>query len=449
MFASKPHRANLGTAANAASTAAVALSATPVGGRGWLAPKWELILLLWFAFFLNQGDRQIYNVVLPLIGADLGLDAVRMGLVATLFTVVYGVLVPVAGYAGDVFSRKWLVFASLALFSVGTLLTGLAGGFVLLVVFRSLATGAGEAFYYPPANALIGELHRESRARAMAIHQTANYTGVVASSFLAGWIGERWGWRTAFLTFGLAGVVWAALVAWRMKDAPAGRGVDRAAALAHRLPLGEVCRVVFGKPTVLLLALAFGGMVFVHIGYVTWTPIFMKEKFGLSLAGAGFSPMFYHHVLAYVGVLLGGWLSDRWAPRRRTVRMEIECLGLLLGAPFIFLLGTSGSLGLTCAALAGFGFFRGLYDSNLMAAPFDVIPPRYRASATGVMLSFAFLIGAAAPVALGWMKTHLSLGVGLSSLGVVYLLSAALVFVALKFFFNRDYHREQPEDSHD
>jgi fucose permease len=84
-----------------------------------------------------------------------------------------------------------------------------------------------------------------------------------------------------------------------------------------------------------------------------------------------------------------------------------------------------------------------------MAAPFDVIPPRYRASATGVMLSFAFLIGAAAPVALGWMKTHFSLGVGLSSLGVVYLLSAALVFVALKFFFNRDYHREQPEDSHD
>ena len=182
--------------------------------------KWELVALLWIAFFLNQGDRQIYNVVLPLIGSDLKLDAVQLGLVATVFTVVYGVLVPVAGYAGDVCRRKWMVFASLLIFSTGTVLTGTANGFLLLVLFRSIATGAGEAFYYPAANALIGEFHRESRARAMAIHQTANYTGVVVSGFLAAWIGEKWGWRTAFLTFGVAGILWAALVAWRLKDAP-------------------------------------------------------------------------------------------------------------------------------------------------------------------------------------------------------------------------------------
>jgi MFS family permease len=420
----------------------------PAQLRRRIPPRWELIGLLWFAFFLNQGDRQIYSVVLPLIGSDLKLDSVQLGLVATVFTVVYGILVPVAGYAGDRFSRKWMIFASLGIFSLGTLLTGVTNGFLVLIVFRSLATGAGEAFYYPAANALIGEFHRKSRARAMAIHQTANYTGVVVSGFLAAWIGEKWGWRMSFLTFGCAGIGWAGLVAWRMKDAPSEEGAEGEAERGHRVPLGEVCRIIFGKPTVLLLALAFGGMVFVHIGYVTWTPTYLKEKFGLSLAGAGFASMFYHHLLAYVGVLLGGWLSDRWARRRRTVRMEIECLGLLLGAPFIFLVGLSSRLGLICAGLAGFGFFRGLYDSNLMAAPFDVIPPKYRASATGVMLSFAFLIGAAAPVVLGWMKPRLGLGVGLSSLGVVYLLSAALVFVALKFFFHRDYQAEQPEVAH-
>ena len=194
-----------------------------------------------------------------------------------------------------------------AIFSAGTVLTGTANGFLMLVLFRSLATGAGEAFYYPAANALIGEFHRESRARAMAIHQTANYTGVVVSGFLAAWIGENWGWRTAFLTFGWRGIVWAALVAWRLKDAPRPGG-GRAPAAETRVPLREVCAVVFRKPTVLLLGLAFGGMVFVHIGYVTWTPTFLKEKFGLSLPNAGFSSMFYHHLLAYVGVLFGGWL---------------------------------------------------------------------------------------------------------------------------------------------
>lgn len=422
-------------------------SASPPGSR----QKWELLGWLWFAFFLNQGDRQIYNAVMPLIGADLKLDAVQLGLVATLFTAIYGVLVPVAGYAGDVVSRKWMVVTSLAVFSVGTLLTGLASGFVLLVIFRSIATGAGEAFYYPAANALIGEHHQESRARAMAIHQTANYTGVVVSGFLAAWIGERWGWRASFWVFGIAGVVWAALVAWRLKDASASSAPAKnaATAVAARIPLREVCTVLWRKPTVLLLALALGGMVFVHIGYLTWAPTYLKEKFGLSLSHAGFTSMFYHHLLAYGGVLLGGWWSDRMATRRRTVRMETCGLGLLLGAPFLLTLGSAGNLTLTCVALAGFGFFRGIYDSNLMAAPYDVVPPKYRASATGLMLAFAFIIGSAAPVILGWMKSRMGLGVGLSSLGFVYLLSAALVFIALKFFFPRDYHAAEPISSHE
>jgi sugar phosphate permease len=309
-------------------------------------------------------------------------------------------------------------------------------------LFRSIATGAGEAFYYPAANALIGEHHRKSRARAMAIHQTANYTGVVVSGFLAAWIGQTWGWRASFFVFGSAGVLWAVLVAWRLKDAPRSSGPA-----SPRVPLQEVCSVVFRKPTVILLALAFGGMVFVHIGYLTWMPTFLRERFELSLSNSGFSSMFYHHLLAYVGVLFGGWLSDRLAPRRKRVRMEIEFAGLLLGAPFIFWMGSAASLTLTYMALAGFGFFRGLYDSNLMAAAFDVIPPRYRASATGLILSIGFIIGSAAPLVLGAMKSSLGLGFGLSSLGAVYLFSAGLVLLAMSCSFHRDFHHEPSADN--
>jgi MFS family permease len=406
--------------------------------------KWELLLWLWFAFFLNQGDRQIYNVVLPLIGADLGLDAVKLGLIATLFTAIYGVLVPVAGYVGDITNRKWMVFTSLAVFSIGTLLTGLAGGFVLLLILRSIATGAGEAFYYPAANALIGEAHRESRARAMAIHQTANYTGVVVSGVVAAWIGERWGWRTSFYTFGVAGVVLAVLIARRLPSSSAPRA---SASSRVAVPLREACAAVFGKPTVLLLALAFGGMVFVHVGYLTWMPTYLKERFSLSLTEAGFSAVFYHHALAYLGVLLGGWLSDRWARRRDRVRLEIEAAGLLVGAPFIFLMGTADSLALACVALAGFGFFRGLYDSNLMAAPFDVVPSRYHASASGLILAFGFLIGSLAPLVLGALKARLGLGAGLASLSLVYLISAALVWTALRFTFARDLRVARSSDN--
>ncbi len=124
--------------------------------------------------------------------------------------------------------------------------------------------------------------------------------------------------------------------------------------------------------------------------------------------------------------------------RRPSIRIEIKALGLLLAAPFIVLLGYASSATLIYALLAGFGLFRGFYDSNLFAALFDVVPPRCRSSATGLMLCFAFTVGAVAPVLLGYLKPRVGLGPGLSLLGVVYLLSAMVLFVALRVFFARD-----------
>ena len=412
---------------------------SPAGGPR--AYKWELILLLWGAFFLNQGDRQVFNSVIPLIRDDLGLSDVQIGLVGTVFTIIYGILVPVAGYAGDVIQKRWVVFLSLLTFSLGTLATGFAGGFILLIVFRSIATGAGEAFYYPAANSLIGQYHRESRARAMAIHQTANYTGVVIGGWLAAWIGETFGWRMSFLSFGVAGIAWAALLMLRVRnDRRDAAGEHTGATPPESVPLGEALRYMLNKPTLWLLSLAFGGMAFVHIGYVTWMPTFLYEKFEISLSSAGFSSMFWHHLPAYFGVLTAAWVSDRWARSRKTVRMEVECVGLLCGAPFLWLMGATDTLWIAYLGLAGFGLFRGVYDSNLFAALFDVIEPKYRATATGLMLSVAYVIAAAAPVLLGWLKQHLDLSAGISALSFVYLGSSLLVFVALRCFFRKDYH---------
>lgn len=104
--------------------------------------KWFLVGLLWVAYFLNQGDRQIFNTVIPLIKADLGLTDYDIGDVVMIFTAVYGILVPISGFLGDLISRKWIVIWSLLIFSGGTLCTGLSGGIVMLIVFRSVATPA-------------------------------------------------------------------------------------------------------------------------------------------------------------------------------------------------------------------------------------------------------------------------------------------------------------------
>jgi MFS family permease len=406
--------------------------------------KWEMIVLLWVVYFFNQADRQVYNVILPLLSKDLHLTSVQAGLVASIFIWTYATLVPVAGYLGDVFRRKWIVFWSLLVWSAATLLSGTSTSIANLIIFRGLATGGGEAFYYPSANSLIGQYHHKTRALAMSIHQTSLYIGIIASGFMAGWIGERFGWRAAFYIFGGFGIILAAIVLMRLKDV--GHSVEETApAKVEHLPLLVVIKAIVRKPTVWALWLAFSCFNFAGLGYLTWMPTFLHEKFGLSLPNAGFSSMFYHHIFAMVGVLLGGKLSDAWASRRMSVRIEVQYIGLFLGAPFICLMGMTNSLWLCYLGLAGFGMFRGVYDSNLFATLFDVIEPRYRASAVGSMLAMAFLVGAFAPLVLGWAKSSIGLTAGLASLSLAYLCGGILLLIATRTSFKKDYYDETAE----
>lgn len=403
--------------------------------------KWRLVLILWVAYFLNQGDRQIFNVVIPLIKEDLQLSDVQIGLVATLFTLFYGIMVPVAGFAGDLFRRKWIIFFSLLIFSVGTMFTGFANGIILLVLFRSIATGGGEAFYYPAATSLLGQFHHKTRAMAMSIHQTSLYAGVVASGFIAGYIGENYGWRMAFLSFGLVGVLWAFVVLSGVKDTPMPK--EETNEQEEKLSFMEIIKAVFSRKTVYFLSLAFGCMCFVNVGYLTWMPTFLHEKFDMSLSAAGLHSTLYHFLFAFFGVMIGARISDKLALKRKQIRMEIEIIGLLLGAPFIYWIGFAGDKLWCYVAMGLFGIFRGIYDSNLFAALFDVIEPKYRASSMGIMLAFAFIIGALAPVILGQIKTIAGLEAGFILLAGAYLLGALLVFLGLKLFFKENYYEEK------
>jgi len=418
--------------------------------------KWEMLALLWLTFFLHQGDRQVFNAVLPLMHEGLGLSYVQLGWVATIFTLVYGVAVLVAGYLGDIFQKRWVVTLSLITFSIGTLLTGFAGGMLSLILFRSVATGLGESFYYPSANAMIGQYHERTRAQAMAIHQTALYAGIVLSGWLAAWIGQTYGWRMAYFAFGAAGILWAVVMALRLRNdqadaalaaavsptAEPGGGeavrVESAPAPVSHPKVREVLVYVLRRPTVYFFWVSFGAMVFVNIGFTTWMPTFLHEKFGLSLASAALNATVYHFAGAFLGVLAGARFSDKLAPRFRCIRLDVEIFGLLAASPFIAVLAFSDNLLWVYVAMGLFGFFRGIYDSNLFAALFDVIEPRYRATATGLMLACAFTTGSFASVILGWMKGVYGLEWGMLLLAVVFALGGFVLLAARLFTFKKD-----------
>lgn len=402
--------------------------------------KWEVILLLWVAFFLNQGDRQVFNTVIPQIQQFLGVSDSVMGMISTCFNLFFAVTVPFAGYIADRVSRSKLIIFSIALFSTATMLTGFAGTVVMMVLLRSVATGMGEAMFGPTYPAIIAEYHDNStRARAMSIHQTSYYVGVIASGFLAGLIADKLGWQYSFLIFGGVGVLFTFVLILRLRDKNPDR--HRQTAATEKKPsLLEAMGAIFRVPTAVCMIFGFTSLIFVLTGYLTWMPKYLKESFELSSASAGFNSMFWTHAAAFVGVLFAGTLSDRIAAAKggRRNRLLLQAAGLLLAAPCIVMMGLSEKLVVVYAALAGFGFFRAFFDANTYSILYDVIPQKYHSSSSAVLQMFGFGMGSFAPLILGYISPRLGLSVGMASLSVIWIVAALVLLAAMIFFFDKD-----------
>ena len=402
---------------------------------GWY--KWAVLGLLWMAYLLNQADRQVFNTVLPQIRDTLNLTDVSVGWIATIFNLFFALMVPFGGWAGDRLSKKWITTLSILFWSVATMFTGFAGGFLTLILFRSIATGGGEALFSPSCTALLAQYHTETRARAMSLHQTAYYVGIILSGFLAGLIADKMGWRWSFCIFGSVGVVWGLVMMLFLKDKPK----EAKETLPEKPRFLDGFKIVFTTPTAIMLTVGFSGLIFVLNGYLTWMPTFLHENFDMNLAQAGFHSMFYTHLFAFVGILIAGALSDRIGIKNPRWRMALQGLGLLFAVPFLFMMGSSKALWMVYLGCAGFGFARAFFDANTYTVLYDVIPPRLHASASSVMIMIGFGVGALAPVILAAIKTSRGLAFGFSCLAVIWLVCGLLMLVVSRFRYRKDYDR--------
>ncbi len=390
---------------------------------------------------MNQADRQVFNTVLPAIRDSLNLTDTSVGLIATVFNLFYALLVPIGGWVGDRLSKKWVCTVSLIFWSIATLFTGYANGFIMLVLMRSVATGGGEAFFGPANYSLLGDYHTDTRARAMSIHQTAYYIGVVLAGWLAGLIADSFGWQYSFLVFGGIGIIWGIIMIFRLKDKTDASDSENQTEPKVKTPgFFEGFKVVFTTPTALMLTIGFSGLIFVLTGYMTWMPTYLHETFGQSLAGAGFNSMFYTHIAAFAGVLIAGSVSDKVGIRRPKARMFLQASGLIAGAPFLILMGTSDIIWIVYIGLAGFGFCRAFFDANTYTVLYDVTPKRLHASCSSVMIMTGFGVGALAPVVLGIMKQSFGLDFAFASLAIIWIICGLLMAAVANKSYQNDYN---------
>lgn len=405
--------------------------------------KWFALMLLWVAFFLQQGTRQLLGPSVPAIGTSFGVDHVALGVVGTVFSMMYGICVPFAGVTADLFNRKWMVTIGVFIFCLGIFLSGFVSSVGLLLVTYGVLNGFGQTFYYPSATSLISQLHQESRAVAISILQLGLYIGIVGCGGLAGWLAGKGGesWRIPFWIFGGVGLAWSIILAFFLKNT---RPVATADA-AHRKPsIAEAVKAICSKPTALCVTFGLAMMIYVDIGFKIWMPTHLMTTFQTEWPAlsrwAGLHAVLWHYLGAVFGILIGSRLGDRMVARDPGVRLNLGIIGLTGALPFIVWMSLTGSFIPCCAAMLGFGFFRGVYDSNFMASFFDVVNPRYHASGVGLMMCVAFLFGSLSSSVLPFIARLFDgqMSFSLASLAGFYLIGAAIILLARVRFLARD-----------
>ena len=403
--------------------------------------KWIMLGLLSLAFFFSQADRVLFGLLTIPIQEELGLNDLQIGMANTVFFVVFAVAVPLAGYAGDRFNRKWVITLALMFWSMTTVFTGLAGGLMGLVLFRSVLTSTGESFYCPAAYALIATHHRESRSLALSIHQGALYIGLMVCGAMVAWtLKVCGGWRMVFWVFGGAGLALGLSFIWLLKD-----GRPSGAADGKKEPQGSFkdgCLAFVRCPTLLMNAFGFIAIVFANNAYISWAPKFAARKFGLTVGAAGNGTMLYHHLCAFVAVLIAGYATDvmirRGFPRFRLV---LQSTAMFLGAPALVWFGVAPTVASCFAATMLYGIFRGTYEANTQTSAFDVVRPENRATVVAIADLAAMLIGSLSPLLIGAMSDRMGLKGfewGFALMGGAYLFGSLSMAFAALFTFKRD-----------
>jgi MFS family permease len=366
--------------------------------------------LLACGYVVNYVDRQVISILQDPIKADLGLSDTQLGLMTGLsFALFYAVMgVPMARLA-DLRSRKRIVAASMALWSLMTALCAATTSFSTLLLFR-IGVGVGEAGLTPSAHSLISDYYEpRRRVSALAIYSAAGPVGLMIGFLAGGWLNQFFGWRTAILVIGLPGLAFALLVWLTMKEPRRGQ-FDPPGGLVSAVAGSEgngSLATLWRNPAFRCLALGCAFHTLVTYGQGNWTAPFFGRVHGLSLGQIGTWLALLSVGPALAGMLGTGYFADWLCKRRPQARLEVAMASMILIIPFEVLAFRATTVNGAFAWLAGCFFFAGAYLAPSIAAAQDMLPSSLRASASAIIMLGINLIGLGmGPLIVGFLSDH-------------------------------------------
>jgi MFS family permease len=393
------------------------------------------VVLLVPVALLNYLDRQMMASMQSSVMAsipdfsDAPNPQAMWGFMLGQFKWVYAAFSLVGGYLADRFSRRWTICTSLFVWSAVTWWTGQVTTYDELLWTRSMM-GISEAFYIPAALALIVDYHSgRTRSRAVGFHQMAIYLGVIAGGF-GGYIAANpnLGWRFAFTTCGIAGMLYAIPLVLFLRDAPRnGSPSHPDGGQSHLL---DSIRTLLQNPSFLLLVLYFTLPAMAAWIVRDWMPAILKKEFGIGEGPAGVAATLYWQVAAIFGALFGGWLADRWMGTNVRGRIYTSALGVGMIVPAIFGVGNASSLAMAVGFLILFGLGWGFFDCNNMPILSQIVPSSHRAMGYGVMNFVSISCGGLADWGFGILRdAQVPLNTSFGLFALLAIASIALVLL--------------------
>jgi len=377
-------------------------------------------MMLFVIVVINYLDRSNLSIVGPQLTRALHLTPVKLGIILSGFGWTYVALQVPCGRLVDRVHPRYLFGCILGLWSLATLSLGLVTGFAGLLLLR-LAVGAFEAPAYPINNRVVTTWFGEDeRAGAIAFYTSGQYVGLGFLTPLLSWIDLSYGWRTVFAVTGVIGITWAVVWFVLYRDPRDFHGVNQAEIdhiaacggipdlsqriVSHKKMLGWAdWKVVLGRRKLWGVYLGQFGINATQWFFLTWFPTYMVTYRHVSFAKSGLLEAL-PFLGAFVGVLLGGFVSDgllRKGATLTTARKVPIVVGMLLSSSIVVANYVSDPLWISlCLTFAFFGCGFGSITWSLVSA----IAPEHLIGLTGGVFNFIGNLAAiVVPLTIGFL----------------------------------------------
>ena len=412
--------------------------------------RWWIIGLIFIATVINYIDRTAFALLWPEMGKDLGMDKSDYALMLNVFLVTYAASKFLSGKLYDQIGTRIGFVVSVIVWSAAAAFHAVAKGVASLSIARGVL-GLGEAGLWPGAVKSNGEWFPvKQRALAQGIFNAGASIGNVVAPVIIVYLYAQFGWKTTYIILGALGLLW--VIPWLVinKSKPEDhpwitdeeknlilndriKNNDVAVEGAKSLSVGKI--LSYKQPWGILLCRFFIEPIWWF--FAGWMPIYLFNKFGLSIEEIG-KTMWISYLMAAAGGILGGMFTEEIIKRTsvdigRKLSIVLGSLLIIIGFVSIILFVTDSNY-MTFIYLAGLALFGFQFAiGNIQTLSSDL----FRGPSVGTLAGLAGTIAAVSPIIMNWFIGSITKGGSYTPAFIAITVSVVLAVVSVFFFIKK------------